>query len=69
MIQITTNQFSVYRFPINFWLAELFWIMMGRSLLIRDLELESSDNFLGWIGGVWRLKSVLLKKRLEVNLY
>ncbi|MCI56729.1 hypothetical protein A2U01_0077980, partial [Trifolium medium] len=26
------------------------WILMGRSLLIRDRELVSSANFMGWVG-------------------
>ncbi|MCH85378.1 AP2-like ethylene-responsive transcription factor AIL7, partial [Trifolium medium] len=29
------------------------WILIGRSHLLRDRELVSSDNFLGWVGGVF----------------
>jgi hypothetical protein len=28
----------------------VFWILMGRSLLIRDRELESREIFLSWVG-------------------
>ncbi|PNX90919.1 hypothetical protein L195_g047047 [Trifolium pratense] len=29
-----------------------FWILMGRSLLIQDRELESSGIFMGWVDGL-----------------
>jgi hypothetical protein len=49
-----------------------FWILMGRSLLIRDRELVSSCVFLGWVDDsllVWKLRSVFLRMGLEVHFY
>ncbi|PNX96290.1 hypothetical protein L195_g019493 [Trifolium pratense] len=49
-----------------------FWILMGRSLLIRDRELASSDIFLGRMMSslvVWKLRSILLRMGLELDLY
>jgi hypothetical protein len=39
--------------PPIFGLWSCFWTLMGRSILIRDWELESIDIFMGRIGGLW----------------
>jgi hypothetical protein len=37
----------LYRCPLTLTHGAVFWILMSRSLLIRDRELTSSDIFLG----------------------
>jgi hypothetical protein len=49
-----------------------FWILMGRSLMIRDRELVSSGVFIGRVDDsllVWKLRSVFLRMGLEVHFY
>ncbi|PNY01609.1 hypothetical protein L195_g024910 [Trifolium pratense] len=61
-------RFPFYRCPSSLALRAAFWILMGRSLLIRDRELTSSSIFLGWMMSslvVWKLQSVLPRMRLE----
>jgi hypothetical protein len=64
---------SFFRWSSTFDQWVIFWILMGRLILIRDRELDSNGISLGWIvvffGGLVALECPFIRMGLEVDLY